>query len=85
LSFQIAVENAIKHNIASEENPLEIRIIIKENRVIITNNLNEKPNFDGESKFGLKYLESIYGYYSKSDFETFKKDGFFFCILPLIE
>lgn len=85
LSFQIAVENAIKHNIASEDKPLEITIIIKENRVLITNNLNEKQNFDEESKFGLKYLKSIYGYYSKNDFETFKKDGFFNCVLPLID
>ncbi len=84
LAFQIAVENAIKHNIASEENPLKITIEIKENVVIITNNLNEKQNFGKESKFGHKYLESIYNYYSKKDFKTFKKDGDFTCILPLI-
>ena len=85
LSFQIAIENAIKHNIASEENPLKITIDIKENVVIITNNLNERQNFEKESKFGHKYLESVYKYYSKVDFKAFKKDGDFTCILPLIE
>lgn len=85
LSFQIAIENAIKHNIASEESPLKITIDIKENVVIITNNLNERQNFEKESKFGHKYLESIYKYYSKNDFKVFKKDGDFTCILPLIE
>jgi hypothetical protein len=84
LAFQIAVENAIKHNIASDENPLKITIDIQENAVIITNNLNEKQNFGKESKFGHKYLESIYKFYGKNDFETFKKDGDFTCILPLI-
>lgn len=84
LSFQIAIENAIKHNIASDESPLKITIIIKENMVIITNTLNEKPNFEKESKFGHKYLKSIYNFYSKTDFETFKTDEFFVCILPLI-
>ncbi|WP_337966842.1 histidine kinase [uncultured Flavobacterium sp.] len=84
LAFQIAVENAIKHNIASDENPLKITIDIKENVAIITNNLNEKQNFGKESKFGHKYLESIYNFYSKKDFKTFKKDGDFTCILPLI-
>ncbi len=84
LAFQIAVENAIKHNIASEETPLKIRIDIKEDVAIITNNLNEKQNFEKESRFGHKYLESIYKYYSKNDFEVFKKDGDFTCILPLI-
>jgi LytS/YehU family sensor histidine kinase len=85
LAFQIAIENAIKHNIASDENPLNITITIQENKVVITNNLNEKQNFGKESKFGHKYLQSIYNYYSKTDFETFKRDGFFVCILPLIE
>lgn len=84
LAFQIAVENAIKHNIASEETPLRITIDINENVVIITNNLNEKQNFEKESKFGHKYLESIYKYYFKNGFQAFKKDGDFTCILPLI-
>ncbi|MBF7091610.1 histidine kinase [Flavobacterium sp. ALJ2] len=85
LAFQIVIENAIKHNIASDENPLKITIIIQENKVVITNNLNEKQNLGIESKFGHKYLKSIYNYYSKADFEAFKTDEFFVCILPLIE
>jgi len=84
LAFQIAIENAIKHNIASDENPLTITIEIRENEVVITNNLNEKQNTEKSSQFGLKYLESIYNYYSKTDFEVYKKDGKFTCILPLI-
>jgi sensor histidine kinase YesM len=85
LSFQIAIENAIKHNIASDETPLKINVIIDQNKVVITNNLNEKQNFDKPSKFGHKYLQSIYSYYSKTDFETYKTEDFFVCILPLIE
>lgn len=85
LAFQIVIENAIKHNIASDENPLKVTIIIQKNKVVITNNLNEKQNFGKESKFGHKYLKSIYYYYSKNDFEAFKTDEFFVCILPLIE
>jgi len=84
LAFQIAIENAIKHNIASDRNPLSITIEIQENQVIITNNLNEKPTFGQESRFGHKYLESIYNYYSKTEFQVYKKDGKFTCILPLI-
>ncbi|KUJ61408.1 histidine kinase [Flavobacteriaceae bacterium CRH] len=84
LAFQIAIENAIKHNIASDENPLTITIDIKEDEVIIINNLNEKRSFGGESKFGHKYLESIYKYYAKTNFQAYKKDGNFTCILPLI-
>ena len=84
LAFQIAIENAIKHNIASDDSPLVITIDIQKDEVIIVNNLNEKRNFGGESKFGHKYLESIYKYYGKNDFQVYKKDGKFTCILPLI-
>ncbi|MDW8852541.1 histidine kinase [Flavobacterium sp. MMLR14_040] len=84
LAFQIVIENAIKHNIASDESPLKITIEIRANEVIITNNVNEKQSFGQESKFGHKYLESIYNYYSKNDFQAYKKDGKFTCILPLI-
>lgn len=84
LSFQIAIENAIKHNIASVEKPLKITITIKENEVIIVNTLNEKQLFESTSQFGHKYLESIYKFYLKDNFQAFKKDGNFTCILPLI-
>ncbi|WP_264538507.1 histidine kinase [Flavobacterium sp. N1736] len=84
LAFQIAIENALKHNIASDENPLEISIEIRETEVIITNNLNEKQNSEKGSQFGHKYLESIYTFYAKNDFRAYKKDGKFTCILPLI-
>ncbi|KFF04304.1 histidine kinase [Flavobacterium reichenbachii] len=84
LAFQILVENAIKHNIASEDSPLHITIDIKENEVIIRNNLQEKSNPQKGSKFGHKYLKSIYKYYSKTEFKAYKNDGYFICILPLI-
>jgi sensor histidine kinase YesM len=84
LSFQILIENAIKHNIASEEHPLEIIIEIRQDGVIISNTLNERPISSKGSQFGHKYLKSIYNYYAKNEFEAYKKDSKFTCILPLI-
>ncbi|TCO07911.1 sensor histidine kinase [Natronoflexus pectinivorans] len=42
LSLQFLVENAIKHNVATKENPLQIRISIEENMLKVTNNLQPK-------------------------------------------
>ncbi|MBO9583808.1 MAG: histidine kinase [Flavobacterium sp.] len=84
LAFQIAVENAIKHNAATQESPLTTKILIQENQVIISNNLQKKLTAEPSTKFGLNYLSSIYNYYSKTDFKTSEKDGVFICILPLI-
>jgi sensor histidine kinase YesM len=84
LAFQVVVENAIKHNMATQENPLTTQILIQTDRVIISNNLQKKANTESSTHFGLKYLSSIYSFYSKSDFKTSEKEGIFVCILPLI-
>lgn len=84
LAFQIVVENAIKHNTATQESPLTTKILIQEDQVIISNNLQKKLNAEPSTKFGLNYLNSIYHYYAKTDFKTSEKDGYFICFLPLI-
>ncbi|PWB28173.1 histidine kinase [Flavobacterium sp. HTF] len=84
LAFQIVVENAIKHNKATGEKPLTTSIIIKNDHVVITNNLQKKTVSEPSTKFGLNYLNSIYKYYSKSDFTATEKEDKFVCILPLI-
>lgn len=85
LSFQIVVENAIKHNLATHEKPLHTQIIIKEKQVMVINNLQKKTNTEPSTKFGINYLQSIYNYYSKNDFEASEKEDTFICILPLID
>lgn len=85
LSLQICIENVIKHNLATIESPLKTRIIIKKDCVIISNNLQKKASNEQSNNFGLKYLQSIYNYYSKKEFKTFEKNGEFVCILPLID
>lgn len=85
LSFQILVENAIKHNLATHDKPLHTQIIVEKNKVIVINNLQKKPNTEPSTKFGLNYLRSIYDYYSKNDFEVSEKEETFTCILPLID
>ncbi|WP_276381733.1 histidine kinase [Flavobacterium sp. H4147] len=84
LAFQIVVENAIKHNRATQENPLITGILIQENQVIISNNLQKKAQSEPGTNFGLKYLSSIYNFYSRTNLTISEKDGKFVCILPLI-
>ena len=84
LAFQVVVENAIKHNMATYENPLTTQILVQKDQVIITNNLQKKTHSEPSTNFGLKYLTSIYNFYSRTNLTTSEKDDKFVCILPLI-
>ena len=60
LSLQLLLENAIKHNKISAENPLKITISIESGQVIVKNNLNLKEPNSKSYKIGLKNLEERY-------------------------
>ncbi|MCP1996954.1 histidine kinase [Flavobacterium sp. HSC-61S13] len=85
LALQITVENALKHNIATLETPLLIRIIIKSDKVLVINNLQKKNTPSDSESFGLKYLQTIYQFYDCHDFKVSIENEHFICILPLIK
>ncbi len=67
LTLQILMENAIKHNVANQENVLKISLASdKDNKLIVTNNLQAIENVDS-TYTGLSNLSKR--------FELLKKDG----------
>jgi two-component system LytT family sensor kinase len=59
-SIQSLIENAIKHNDATAETPLTIKIFLKEERIIVSNNLNPKLSDDKPSGKGFTNLIERY-------------------------
>lgn len=57
ISIQLLVENALKHNSATREKPLKIRIRLEDDLVVVQNNLQPKTQVSTSSKIGLKNLE----------------------------
>lgn len=64
LTLQLLIENVFKHNIATEETPLEIKILINSDHIIVENNIQLSNNVD-KGGIGLKYLAKQYMLYSK--------------------
>jgi len=60
LSLQILLENCIKHNIVSEQQPLHISIIESINTLTVTNNFQEKRSLKKSSGIGLKNITERY-------------------------
>ena len=56
ISLQLLIENALKHNAATKDNPLKIKVTRDENFIIVENNLEPKTRLEPSSKIGLKNL-----------------------------
>ena len=85
LSMQILLENAIKHNVVSEENPLKIDIYRKENYLIIKNKVNLKKSMDSGLGIGLENIKMRYKYLSEKPMTINETDGYFSVKIPILK
>jgi hypothetical protein len=56
VSLQILVENAIKHNMATIEKPLEINLFLEDGYIVVSNNLQKLATQINSTRIGLKNL-----------------------------
>jgi hypothetical protein len=86
LGVQMLVENAIKHNIISDDMQLKIEIEIEDGHIIVKNNLQKKKTINsGKDALGLENLKKRYSYLSDASVEIIESDGKFIIKLPIIE
>ncbi len=86
LSLQLLLENAIKHNIASNENPLFIKIHQKENELWISNTFQPKINQSEPSTgVGLENIKLRYQLLSSKNIEVTQTESEFIVRLPLLQ
>jgi sensor histidine kinase YesM len=83
-SLQLVVENAIKHNIISEEQPLHIEIYYEGNRLVVRNNLQIRSNFHGSTGVGSKNMELRYKLISDEEPEFYTDGQYYYVRLPLV-
>jgi len=84
LGIQLLVENAIKHNIVSENKPLKINIIINDETYSISNNIQEKLTKDSTG-IGLNNLMSRYEFLTKKPVKISNKNQIFDVRLPALK
>lgn len=76
MSLQILVENAIKHNEISSEQPLTISIFIQEEYIIVENNYQLRSNHEPSSKTGLQNIKDRYLFFTTREIEIIQKEKF---------
>lgn len=85
MSLQILVENAIKHNIISEDEPLRVKLTKEVGCLVVRNNLNPKQVLPDSSGIGLSNLKDRYEYFSDKDFVIEKNEREFIVRVPLLK
>lgn len=84
LTLQLLIENAIKHNVISEDDPLTIHLYIEKYFIVITNNIHLKSSPITPSGIGLKNIQERYNFLTKEKVVIIN-DGITFTVkVPII-
>jgi sensor histidine kinase YesM len=85
LSLQMLVENAIKHNVTSRENPLTITIREDSDAyLVVENNILEKTTLEKSTRVGLQNIINRYSLLSERRVEIIRQKGLFTVRIPLL-
>ena len=83
--FQMLIENAIKHNEASEKKPLSIWVYEENNYIVFKNTLQLKSSKGYSSKIGLDNICSHYDLVTDKQVEINETTDFFIVKIPLLD
>ena len=85
MSIQILIENAIKHNEVSEENPLSIQITNDDEYVIVKNNLQRIKVIQNSDGIGLNALQRQYERLVSKPIVRIENEEEFIIKVPIIQ
>jgi len=84
VTLQNLLENAIKHNILDEEDPLLVEIFTEQNYLVMRNNLQRRAVVESSNKQGLSRLRSLYEYLSDTPMRIEETTDHFIVKIPLL-
>lgn len=84
-SGQLLVENAIKHNIATQEKPLEIRIYAENDFFIVKNSFQLKQVPEPSTKIGQENLRERLRYLTYKEAEFYQEGSFYYSRIPILD
>jgi two-component system, LytTR family, sensor kinase len=85
LALQILIENAIKHNEVSSEQPLTISATLQDDMLVVKNNLQLRTNKEESCKTGLQNIKDRYRYFTEHQVEVIQNNTSFIVKLPLLK
>ncbi|GAA4397492.1 hypothetical protein GCM10023187_07020 [Nibrella viscosa] len=84
LALQMLLENAVKHNIISEDDPLRIEVFIEQDYLVVRNNLQLKATMEPKTGLGLKNIAARYTFLSNRNVVIDPSPNYFIVKLPIL-
>jgi len=84
LSLQLLLENTVKHNIASENKPLNIRIYEKADYLVIENDYQKKEVLQDRKGVGLQNIISRYSIITNRKVKIEQTEAYFRVEIPML-
>ena len=84
LSMQILLENAFKHNVISEEEPLQVKIWRDHDYIIVQNQIRKRKTIEAGSGTGLETIVKQYKFISSRTLLICSDDGYFTVHVPIL-
>lgn len=85
ISAFIAMENIVKHNEISEQEPLKVTLKLEGTQMVVQNALREKRSIRHSSKIGLRNLDERFKMLTGKSISTKKTETHFSIALPLVK
>ncbi|MEQ8471879.1 MAG: histidine kinase [Marinoscillum sp.] len=84
-SLQLLVENTLKHNIITRENPLQVEVYVQDDWLYVKNNFQPKKSRQDSTGIGQKNLLKRLSYLSLPDPEFYQEEDFYVSKIPLLK
>lgn len=85
LTLQLLVENAIKHNVATLDSPLNINVAVGNACLVVSNPIRPRLSPARSTAFGLDSINKRYAAFTQRPTDVSTTDGIFCVRIPLIE
>jgi LytS/YehU family sensor histidine kinase len=84
LTLQILLENVVKYNQMSEEQPLTVSIYVEGDYLLVSNPIQLRPTPQSSTGVGLQNIKNRYRLLTERPVTAAEVDGFFVVKLPLL-
>ena len=84
MSIQLLIENAVKHNEVTKENPLKIEVTQNENFIIVSNKKSKIKTQAISNKIGLENLKQQYNYFTDKEVDITNSEEYFIVKIPIL-